>query len=130
MGPQLLRRGDDASTRRAAALIEQSATAMAECEKDIFDLAVRPNKLNPSIMRVYYFYWMSSETWLAQAEIARDLGRHEDARSAFQHAKKAFDCLAAFSEEESLAHERSSEFEALRKRVVDGLLARASGASK
>ena len=127
---QLRRRGDNASSQRAMALIEQAANAMADCEKDVSDLAVRPNKLKPSIERVYFYYWISTETWLALGEIARDQGRHAQARSAFQSAKKAFDCLTAFSAEESLAHQRPAELETLRSRVRGGLLAQLPDAAK
>jgi len=112
------------------ALIEQAANAMADCEKDVSDLAIRPNKLKPSIERVYFYYWISTETWLALGEIARDQGRHAQARSAFQSAKKAFDCLTAFSAEESLAHQRPAELETLRSRVRGGLLAQLPDAAK
>ena len=72
---QLRRRGDAASSQRALALIEQAAKAMGDCERDVADLAVLPDQPNPAIERVYDFYWISSETWLAMGEIARDLGR-------------------------------------------------------
>jgi len=127
---QLRRRGDNASSKRATALIEQAANAMADCEKDVSDLAVRRNKLKPSIERVYYYYWISTETWLALGEIARDQGRHAQARSAFQSAKKAFGRLTAFSAEESLEHERPAELETLRSRVREGLLAQFPDAAK
>lgn len=120
---QLRRRGDAASSQRALALIEQAAKAMGDCERDVADLAVLPNQPNPAIERVYDFYWISSETWLAKGEIARDLGQHAQARSAFQRAKRAFDCLTAFSREHSLVHERPAEVETLWNRVRAGLLA-------
>ena len=120
---QLRRRGDAASSQRALALIEQAAKAMGDCERDVADLAVLPDQPNPAIERVYDFYWISSETWLAKGEIARDLGQHAQARSAFQRAKRAFDCLTAFSREHSLVHERPAEVETLWNRVRAGLLA-------
>ena len=120
---QLRRRGDAASSQRALALIEQAAKAMGDCERDVADLAVLPNQPNPAIERVYDFYWISSETWLAKGEIARDLGQHAQARSAFQRAKRAFDRLTAFSREHSLVHERPAEVETLWNRVRAGLLA-------
>lgn len=127
---QLRRRGDAASFKRVLVLIEQAANAMADCERDVADLAVRPDKLKPAIERVYNFYWISSETWLAMGEIARDLGQHAQARSAFQSAKKAFDCLTAFSREHSLVHERPAEVETLWNRVRAGLLAQLPAAAR
>ena len=120
---QLRRRGDAASSQRALALIEQATKAMGDCERVVADLVVLPDRPNPAIERVYDFYWISSETWLAMGEIARDLGQHAQARSAFQSAKKAFDCLIAFSREHSLVHERPAEVEILWNRVRAGLLA-------
>ncbi|MGO8902628.1 MAG: serine/threonine protein kinase [Isosphaeraceae bacterium] len=119
---QLRRHGDAASSKRALALIEQAAKALGDCERVVAGLVVLPNRLNPAIERVYDFYWISSETWLAMGEIARDLGQHAQARSAFQNAKKAFDCLTAFSREHSLVHERPAEVETLWNRVRAGLL--------
>ncbi|HWT77959.1 MAG TPA: hypothetical protein VN648_04075, partial [Candidatus Methylomirabilis sp.] len=127
---QLRRRGDAASSKRALALIEQAAKAMGDCERVVADLVVLPDQLNPPIERVYDFYWISSETWLAKGEIARDLGQHAQARSAFQSAKKAFDCLTAFSREHSLVHERPAEVETLWNRVRAGLLAQVPGAAR
>jgi len=96
---------------------------MGDCERVVADLVVLPDQLNPPIERVYDFYWISSETWLAKGEIARDLGQHAQARSAFQRAKRAFDCLTTFSREHSLVHERPAEVETLWNRVRAGLLA-------
>ena len=121
---ELRRGGDASSSKRALELIEQTATALADCDRDIADLAVRLDKLRPAIERVYVFYWISSETWLALGEIARDLGRHDQARSAFQGAKNAFDRLTAFSTEQSLQHEQPAQLENLRNRVRNGLLAK------
>ncbi|HMF35239.1 MAG TPA: protein kinase, partial [Isosphaeraceae bacterium] len=120
---QLRCRGDAASSKRALALIEQAAKAMGDCEQVVADLAVRPDQLNPAIERVYDFYWISSETWLALGEFARDLGQHAQARSAFQSAKKAFHRLTAFSREHSMVHEHPAEVETLWNRVRAGLLA-------
>ena len=120
---QLRRGGDAASSQRALALIEQAAKALGDCEPVVADLADLPDLLNPGIERVYDFYWISSETWLAKGEIARDLGQHAQARPAFQSAKKAFDRLTAFSREHSLVHERPAEVETLWNRLRAGLLA-------
>jgi tetratricopeptide (TPR) repeat protein len=120
---ELRRRGDAASTKRALELEEQAANSLAACERDVADLAVRRDKLESGIWRVYRFYWISSETWVALGEFARELGRHEQARSAFQSAKKAFDRLTAFGEEQSFGDQRLAELEVLRNRVRDGLLA-------
>ena len=127
---QLRRRGDAASSKRALALIEQAAKAMGDCERVVADLVVLPDQLNPPIERVYDFYWISSETWLAKGEIARDLGQHAQARSAFKSAKKAFDCLTAFSREHSLVHERPAEVETLWNRVRAGLLTQLPAAAR
>jgi len=127
---ELRRRGDAASTKRALELNEQAANALIDCERDVADLAVRSDTLKAAIVRVYAFYWISSETWAALGEFARDLGRHAQARSAFQRAKKAFDCLSAFSKEQNLGHEHPAELEALRNRVRDGLLAQLPDAAK
>jgi tetratricopeptide (TPR) repeat protein len=127
---QLRRRGDAASSKRALALIEQAAKAMGDCERVVADLVVLPDQLNPAIERVYDFYWISSETWLAMGEIARDLGQHAQARSAFKSAKKAFDCLTAFSREHSLVHERPAEVETLWNRVRAGLLTQLPAAAR
>ena len=127
---QLRRRGDAASSKRALELIEQAAKAMGDCERVVADLVVLPDQLNPPIERVYDFYWISSETWLAKGEIARDLGQHAQARSAFESAKKAFDCLTAFSREHSLVHERPAEVETLWNRVRAGLLTQLPAAAR
>ncbi len=127
---ELRRRGDAASTKRALELEEQAANSLAACERDVADLAVRPDKLESGIWRVYRFYWISSETWVALGEFARDLGRHAQARLAFQSAKKAFDCLDAFSKEHFKQHQNPAELEALRKRVRDGLLAPSPDAAR
>ncbi len=120
---QLRRRGDEVNTGRALELDEQAAKAMAECERDVADLAFRPDKLQRAIKSVYNFYWIASETWLSLGELARDQGRFDQARSAFRSAKQAFDRLSAFSADQSITHERPAEFESLRKRVRDGLIA-------
>jgi hypothetical protein len=127
---ELRRRGDAAGTERAWELDEQAADALAGCQREVADLAFRRDKLKPAIDRVYAFYWLSSETWVTLGEFARDLGRHEQARSAFQSAKKAFDRLAAFSEEHSMQNDNRAEREALGKRVRDGLLAPSPAAAR
>jgi serine/threonine protein kinase len=121
---ELRRRGDAPSSQRALELNEQAARALAECERDVADLAVRRDNLKPAIVRVYDFYWISSEIWVALGEFARDLGRHAQARSAFKSAKKAFDSLTAFSREQNLEHEHPAELDALWNRVRGGLLAK------
>ncbi len=121
---ELRRHGDAAGTKRAWELDEQAANTLADCQREIADLAVQRDKLKPAIDRVYMFYWISSATWVTLGEFARDLGRHEQARSAFQSAKKAFDLLDAFRNEQGRRDLNLAEFEALRKRVRDGLLAK------
>jgi hypothetical protein len=103
---------------------------MADSDLYIADLAVRGDKRKPAIQLVYSFYWISTETWLSLGDITRDMGRLEEARSAFQSAKKAFDRLDAFSTKESLEHQRPAEFEVLRKRVRAGLPTPLLGAAR
>ena len=119
------------ASKRALALNEQAASALADCERDVADLAARRDILESGDRRGSTgFYWISSETWLALGDSARDLGRHAQARSAFRSSKKAFDCLTAFSREHSVGHERSAEVETLWNRVRDGLLAPLPDAAK
>jgi hypothetical protein len=127
---ELRGRRDAASFQRALALNEQAASALADCERDVADLAVRRDILESGIQRVYRFYWISTETWLALGDSARDLGRHAQARSAFKSSKKAFDRLSAFGRERSVGHEHSAELETLWNRVRDGLLAPLPDAAK
>ena len=119
---ELRRLGDAASTQRALPLNEQAASALAECERDVADLAVTPDKLKLGAERVYAFYWISTETSLALADSARNLGRPVQAQTAYQKAKLAFDRLVAFTKAHSLEHQNLAELEALRRRVRAGVL--------
>jgi tetratricopeptide (TPR) repeat protein len=119
---ELRGRGDAVNTGRALELDEQAAKALSECERDVADLAFRPDKLQRAILSVYHFYWIASETWLALGDLARDQGRFEQARLAFRSAKHAFDRLSAFGADQSITRP-PAEFEALRKRVKEGVLA-------
>ncbi len=121
---QLRRGGDAASTQRALALNEQAASALAESKRDVADLAVTPDKLKLAAERVYAFYWISTETWLALADSAQELGRNEQAHSSYQKAKQVFDLLSAFSKAHSVEHQNPAQLETLRQRVRDGLLSR------
>ena len=127
---ELCHRGDAASSNQALALVEQAAKALAANERYIADLALRRDTHVSAIMRVYYFYWTATETRLSLGEIARDLGRHAEARLAFQSAKKAFDYLDAFTREQSMDHVSPTEFEALRNRVRAGLLTPLLGSAR
>jgi serine/threonine protein kinase len=127
---ELRRAGDPAEDKRAVELLEQAASALADCDREVSDLKVRRDKLEPAIQRVYIFYYISTETWLALGELARELGRREQARSAFRRAKTAFDCLTAFTAEESLSHERPMDVEKLRDRVRSGLLTASPAAAR
>ncbi len=127
---ELRAHGDAASTKRALELNEQAASSLAACERKIFNLAVSRELLESVIERVYNFYWILSETWVARGELDRDEGRHAQSRLAYQNAKKAFDHLDAFMHAHYDENQIPPELETLRKRVMDGLLTKSPEAAR
>ena len=103
-------------------LLRQSQQDLEACERDVSGLATGSGKLVGDLERVYSYYWVKTETWLALGETERALGDEASAVTAFRRSKLAFDRLEAFVSEH---FPPPPELETLRQRTMSLLLGKA-----
>ncbi len=112
-----------ANAARAEKLLQQAAAALASCERDIPSLTLRPDKKRDLNERIYRYFWICTETWLAIGEAERPGNDPTQRRQAFHNSKRYLDSLMAFGVQNSLGEGLSDEIEALKQRTRAGIQA-------